>query len=40
MYWAWEVVMFVSTVRDASEMAKLFQEKLDISNKELQTIEW
>lgn len=40
MYWAWTVFTFILLIRDASDMAILFKDKLDISNRELQTIEW
>lgn len=40
MYWCWVVVLFVLSARDATDMAALFKDKLSISNRELQTIEW
>lgn len=40
LYWLWTVVLFIASTRDASEMDRIFKEKLNISNKELQTIEW
>jgi hypothetical protein len=40
LYWAWTVATVVATIREAASMSTLFHDRLGISARELQTMEW